>query len=459
MERVIKYFLVAAIAASFVGKLVLAFLNQGLWWDEAVYLGLGRSILHGSYTLQENSTLEMFRPPAFPLLMSPLSESVLLARLAVIAISAFSVLLTYHAGKRMLGQETGLWASLLLSTSYMFVYYSGKVLSEPLFLSFLALSLLCFMAWARERKPGNALLAGMFAGLCFITRYMGGVIILAYAVFFLVLLLRRDRGSLGGLLGLLAGFVIPLIPWSLLSMANYGSPLGAFLANSAVTFEFPSWDFLAAGNDIAYGLGLALPFFLIGFYLLSGKRIREEGVFFLLLLSLISLAAYLILPYREPRYLLTFYPAYAIVAGFGVHGITGHKAIRRIRSSIQFIVILASILFLIWAFLAVWDDSQAAICLERSSMELRNLTGPGEKVMTESYPYIIYLSDRQVVKPPRNETALLPALEGNGIRYLLVYKFEPKNPEYLYNLSSRFTKIQTFAEWKDPEACVIYEFA
>jgi 4-amino-4-deoxy-L-arabinose transferase-like glycosyltransferase len=462
MERAIKYFLVAVITASFAGKVVLALLNQGLWWDEAVYLGLGRGIMSGSYSLDPQAPLETFRPPAFPFLISPLSESILAARLAVIAISAFSVAFTYYAGKRIFGKEPALWASLFLSTSYLFIFFSGKVLSEPLFLAFLSLSLLFLARWVKDKKPGNAFLAGAFAGLCFITRYLGNLLILSYGILFIVLLLRRDKGTSSGFLSFLAGSIIPIIPWLMISVAYYGSPLASFFINSAITFEFPSWDFLAAGYDILYALGLALPFFIIGFALLAGKKhIRREPVFLLLLLSVVSVFAYLALPYRESRYLLSFYPVYAIVAGFGMHEVTRFRALRRIRVPIQIAVILASILFISWAFFAGWNDSRAAICLEHSSLEIRNLTAPGEKVMTESYPYVIYLSERQAMKPPRNETGFIPALEQNGIRLILVYKFEPKNPEYLANLSlsERFRKLQTFKEWNDPEACTIYEFA
>jgi hypothetical protein len=119
------------------------------------------------------------------------------------------------------------------------------------------------------------------------------------------------------------------------------------------------------------------------------------------------------------------------------------------------VLILACIL-LVSGLQAAWQDRFAASCLVRSSLDLRGMTGPGETIMSDSYPYTFYLSQRRTVSTPLQESDFLPMAQKNSVRYVLAYKFEPFTPKYLDSLG--LEKVKIYEQWGDREACVIYRY-
>jgi len=89
---------------------------------------------------------------------------------------------------------------------------------------------------------------------------------------------------------------------------------------------------------------------------------------------------------------------------------------------------------------------------------MKNMTAPEERIMTGSYPYIRYLAQRETIQFPEKSSEMPDLIKGKNITYFLVYKFEPGNPEWIYNYfaSEKFEKIKTFEQWGDSEAAVIY---
>ena len=81
--------------------------NQGLWWDEAVYLGLAQNMIAGEgYFLNAPGT-ESFRPPLFPgliafswLFTGPVEAA---ARLIPFIAAITAVLMTYVLGRELYG--------------------------------------------------------------------------------------------------------------------------------------------------------------------------------------------------------------------------------------------------------------------------------------------------------------------------------------------------------------------
>jgi hypothetical protein len=453
MGNRLAYVLIAIMVLSFSAKFLIIPHNQGLWWDEAVYLGLAESLQEGRYSLEQSAPLETFRPPVMPVLFSVYPD-MLWARMLVFLTSVLSVIAIYWMGREFYGKRAGMWAALFLSASYLFIYFSTKALSEPLFIAFSALSLTLFARYIREPSLRPLALAGLFAGLTFLTRYFGGLIIFAYVLFFCYLAVREKRRarSLCHLAALVAVFVLTISPWMLMSLHYYGSPFGGFLVN----FEVYSGSFSSTLHEGLLGLGGALN--IIGLLMLPGiwfafrgaKHRRHSGL--LLLLAALSLASYMMLAHKEPRYLLSFYPMYAVFAGLGMGSL---KAIRRRHvEAATAAAVLAIMAFSMCSGLSgAWDDRTAALGLVEASLELGSLTGPGEAVMATSYPYVYYLSKRSTVPFPRDVSGMDPG----AAAYAVFYKFEPGNPEGIGEyLEKNFEKVKSFAQWGDPEAVIIY---
>jgi 4-amino-4-deoxy-L-arabinose transferase-like glycosyltransferase len=441
--------LIVLIALTLLSNAILIPFNQGLWWDEAVYLGLGQNLLKGVYSLDPSCPLETFRPPLFPLFLSLFSNSILTSRILVWFASIFSLIAVFFLVKKIFGLHTGLWATFFMATSYLFIFFSTKVLSEPLFTILLSISVLFFVKWQKERKDINIFLSGLLVGLAFLTRYLGTLLILAFLLYLIWLKFRRKVRFMEIFIFLLGLFII-LIPWFWLGIFYYGNPIGPFIENMAITFAVQNMSIFDTFFELLEIWAVMIPFIVIGFYFLIKNRVFD----LISIIFLVSLIAWFAFPYKEPRYLLSFFPIFAAIAGFGVSKICKMKA----KNVIVFVVLLVSMVVAFFALEAVYSDRFAANGLIRASLELKNITGSNEKIMTESYPWIYYLSERKTVPFPENSSEVLPLIERENVKYILVYKFEPGNPEWVnsYFSSEQFEKIKTFEQWGDSEAVIIY---
>jgi len=98
-------------------------------------------------------------------------------------IIAFAV---YLIGREMFGQHVGLLAALLAGLIPKLVSLSANVMSEPVFLAFLAMSVACFLLATRSNLFLTfvmALLAGALALAAFLTRKEGVIVLSVYAMF------------------------------------------------------------------------------------------------------------------------------------------------------------------------------------------------------------------------------------------------------------------------------------
>jgi hypothetical protein len=193
--------------------------------------------------------------PLYPLAIASLSELGVEPRDAAFYIPAAAflgvVLLGWVLLRRLYDGETGLWAALLLSVSFPLRQMATTAWSEPLALFVLLLSLLLLVP--PPPRPGTArlLLAGLFAGLAFATRYP-----LVVAVLFGgLLLLRRDgaRANLRRLFCYGLGFSAVAGPIVARNLVNTGLLTGAVRNPSTIGFA----DNLRDGLRILFGEYLA----------------------------------------------------------------------------------------------------------------------------------------------------------------------------------------------------------
>jgi 4-amino-4-deoxy-L-arabinose transferase-like glycosyltransferase len=460
MEKYLKYAIISLVLASFIAKTVLVFANEGLWWDEAVYLGLGRNIPEGYYSLDSEGPVETYRPPIFPLLISPLPQNVAYVRIGVIALSALAVVITYWLSKKIAGKDAALWASLFLSTNQLFVFFSGKVLSEPLFMIFLSSSLLLLLKGGKA----NLFLSGLFSGLAFLTRYIGTIFLIPYMLYFLFLMYkRRNAESFINTAIFVLGVFLAVSPSLLLSYFYYGNMLASFQIYAQTTLN--SVDVVSQLLDNAAGLlqlfSLQI-FFVIGGLLLLSKETKNmpgnEKNWFMLLLFIFPLFFAFISSVAGPRFLLSFLPLYALLAGVSLAKsslkASRIKYVRIIALAVCFYCLLSGV----WM---TWSDRFAANGLAEASLYLKSVTKENDTIMSASYPYVYYLAERKAAAFPAKPDDVIAYARQNSIRYVIVYKFEPENPAYLeeyFANSSAFITVKRFGQWGDENAAVIYVF-
>lgn len=454
MEELSRYLIISLIAVSFTAKVILVFANQGLWWDEAVYMGLGRGVANGFYSLEQGTNIESFRPPLFPFLIFPLSESILAVRLFVVMISAISVIAAYYLTKEMFGKDCALWTSLFLSTSQLFVFFSTKALTEPLFITLVSFSLLFFIKDGKGYKT-YALLSGALAGLALITRYLGTILLVAYALYLIFLVWKRSdiRKTLAKYALFCTGLLLAMAPWLALSYAYYGNPLGAYFTNMAIyASSMPSglFDYMAGFYEFS---GPMVVFYALGAY--ATLKVKRKEKILLLLLFCLPIIFYALAPHKEPRYMLSYAPVYALFSGLALT----HK-FKFAGKSMQYLAILACAVCLIAGVSFIWNDRQNGEGLVTAANYLKGITEAKGVVMTESYPYTYYFSERRAIRFPENAEDVNKTIESNDIKYVLLYKFEPGNPAYAtsyFESDARFSRLMSFGQWGDQEAVVIYK--
>jgi 4-amino-4-deoxy-L-arabinose transferase-like glycosyltransferase len=131
-------------------------------------------------------------------------------RLFVALLGALTIVLVYLIGRRLGGPLAGLVGAGLFAVYPTTIYYTGKLMSEPLATLTLAGTVLSFM-WASEKRRAwwAWAIPGALLGLTAFARpeYLAFVIVFA--------LLALWRGGLVPALVLAAAFALPVAPWAI----------------------------------------------------------------------------------------------------------------------------------------------------------------------------------------------------------------------------------------------------
>ena len=435
---------IGLIFISLVLKFFIIPFNQGMWWDEAVYLGLSRSISQGYYALELNTTLETFRSPLFPLLITPIRESALAVRFFAAITSIVAIFGVYLLGKEMFNKRTGLLAALLTSGSFYFVFFSIKALSEPLLVALVSFSMYFFHKWTKNDKTVNIYLAGIFTGLAIMTRYFAGILFISYLVYFAFSEKKHKM-----ILEFLSGCFLILFPWFVMNQLSYGNPVGALISNLGFYSKEVAYPLERTLEEIVLAMGPLLIALPLGVAALS-KKTRSNLQ--LMSFTIFSLGFFALLHHKEPRYLLSFYPAYAVISAYAINKIRSIDKTKLVIPTVFVIMMLTTA----WALQTAWVDRVAASGLINATTSLKEFTEPGETVLAQSYPYVYYFAGTNARKFPYIEEDVGNTIRNNSIRYVLYHKFEDGNPAYAADYFKRFEVVKTFEEWRDPEAVVIY---
>lgn len=164
--------------------------------DNAGYMILGDSLASGQGYRDlylPHAPLHTKYPPLYPVLLAALSAlgGLQLFKLVSLLITSLAVWITYRLAERLAGRRGGLLAAGLLAISPVLLEYSHYVLSEALFVTLVAASLLLLDRCAEQAggSRGHVLLTGLAAGLAaaalaFLTRTAGIPLLAAVILFF-----------------------------------------------------------------------------------------------------------------------------------------------------------------------------------------------------------------------------------------------------------------------------------
>ena len=332
----------------------------GAYEDDAIYTLLAKALASGDGYRMINlpgSPNATHYPPGYPFLLSLLWRmSPAFPENVVIFKFTNAVLLAVAAGGMYWFARTRLKFDPLAaaavaavgSASAMTLHLAGLVLSEPLFLALLFLSLPLIERAASEGKLRDALLAGVLLGALAMVRTIGAV---AIGALVLVLVLRRHAVAA---MAVALGSALFLVPWQLWVSAHQGevAPIlvgkyGAYgpwmmegyrQGGMAFARDVVVQNLAGMGNSLSYVLMpvqqswpriLALiaivPVVIAGLVILV-RRAPVLAGFFVLYLGVI-----IVWPFHPHRFLIAMWPMLVLVVAAAAQWLWSATANRSMR--------------------------------------------------------------------------------------------------------------------------------
>jgi len=227
-----KTFLAVLILA-FLIRLLIFFktLNQPLWWDGADYLvaakrwGLGLDIRDIWYFRRG------FFWPLFSAIFFKLGLGEFGLRFSEVLFSTGIIFLSYLIISEMFDKKTALFVSLGISFSWIFLFFTGRILTELPSTFFLLLALLFFWkGYAKSLSRKYLILFGVSYALAVLTRMQ----LLMFSPCFLIFAFLKEKFSIFKnkyLWFALISFFIVLSPQIYLYSSHYGNPVKDILAH------------------------------------------------------------------------------------------------------------------------------------------------------------------------------------------------------------------------------------
>jgi len=475
-------------------------LDQPIWWDAADYLSTAKT--WAGLNTNFFDTWYYRRGFFWPLFSSlffrfGLGESAI--RFTVLLFSTGIVATSYFLIKEMFNKELALYTSIILTFSWVFLFFSGRPLTSLPATFFLMLATLFF--WKGYIKgQGNKYLYwfGIFYGIAVLTRMQFAL----FALPFLILIFSKEKfGFLKSkkLWITLLLFFLVLSPHVIMYNQHYGNPAADILNYYFRVDGLSETGELGGSGDLGKLLdyfknlpyALSTPvfiLFLIGLFYMLGdlilgfdklfKNPRLQKKLFIILWIVTN---FLVLGYItenvEQRYMmpsLTFLFFMAAVPIASLRRIISEKFSIKGKKSIYLAAIIL-IALLIPGFLFSGDliDSKKTSYLEvkEAGEWIKRNSNLEDIIISASMPQITYYAERATNKlhlayrrdlPKGNESEFYAYIEEAKPRYLMLSVFEMRGqPEWVLNYPqthpNRVNPVQVYYQGEQP-VVIIYEF-
>lgn len=321
-----QYWVIVTILAAFVVLRIIVLLvdhNAPPAWDAAVYVGMGKYLFsHGTI-----GNWELLRPVGLPILLgffwkigiNPYTAGSVLS----LIISTGLLVVVYLFAERVY-KTSGAIATTLLAASSFFFYYSAIPVTDISSTFFAVLSLYLVFKADTNRQY---FIAGIIVALAFMFRFPQGLL-LVVAMLAIFIKLFHEKGKWGMRterfiergFTIAGGFFVIVIPYLICNQLFYQNAFLPFIEGTAVIKQYPSlyqkeWWF--------YGLGLLKqnPLYVLALFpvvRLYNKKYRSLGIIMLSIAAAIVAAYFTQQGHKEARYMLSFLPYIAILAGIGI---------------------------------------------------------------------------------------------------------------------------------------------
>ncbi|MBN2567224.1 hypothetical protein JXB02_04025 [Candidatus Woesearchaeota archaeon] len=341
-HRELALVLFAALAA----RLVFLRDPHEVWWDASVYIGMGRFIFSGGAA----GLWEPIRGLVWPFLLGSIQAVglplLLSAKVLQILLVLASVVLAYLIGEHAFSRRVAAFSAALVALSSTLFFATFHLYVEPLALALALCGILCWL-------KGRHLAAGMLLSLAFLAKFPAGmffgIVVLIEAASLLSTDAAERSRALASIGRMLLGFSFLTIPYLLLNLVLYGSPLfplfqaseviGGVVACTSLYLQPWSFYLVHAAKDSALHLFavLGIAGLAVG---LRGERYRRSQL--VLLLLFVPALYFQSLACKTPRYFLLMLPGLAFLSAVGIDSLVRQaKRRERLWTALALIAILA----------------------------------------------------------------------------------------------------------------------
>ena len=370
------------LAVALIARLVFLFATNELWWDSAVYIGMGKHI----FSLGKLGLWEHIRPffvPFFLGIFWKLNLDVILAgKILELIFSAGSIVLLYLIAKNIFNKRTALIAASIFSFSSALFLMNFQLYTE-IPAVFLILSGL--YSYLKEKH----LLAGLFLGFAFIAKFPAGIF---FAILLVVILFSKNIKKISIFC---AGFALVAVSFFIINQIAYGSFLLPLIDAKKAIADVLGCNFLWHKPWHWYFSFILLKenflhiFSLVGIYYFLKKPNTKKTIVFLFLV--LPFVYFLQLHCRDWRYLIVVVPFLVLFVADGIN--------RQIKNKEHFFPIVAIVLVLSAALsLGFYHENTVQPSQEQQQYVefIKNNEIKGE--IWSSNPAIVVYSDEKIHK-------------------------------------------------------------
>ncbi len=306
-----------------------------VWWDAAVYIGMGKYL----FSLGNAGLWEHIRPLFWPFVMGFLwfikLSPVFFGRLLEILLSMGAIFLFYMLAEHYFSKKAAVIATILFSFSSIFLQFTFHLYTEIPLMFLVLLSLLFF-------EKEYYFIAGLLIGLGFLTKFPAAMFIFPLL---LILLIRIEFKNLSRLL---LGFGIPVILFFIFNFFMYSNPLLPLIDARRLIAQVMGCNFFRKYDWWFYFAALFKEnwfhlFALPGLWLFLKKyRFKQLLPALFLLFPLIYFSQF---SCRDYRYLFFFLPFVCMFSGSGIVFVSEKffKTKKRIFIAVLLIVLCFSV--------------------------------------------------------------------------------------------------------------------
>jgi len=295
-------------AVALVVRLVFALAYHEIWWDAAVYSGMGKYL----FSLGSAGLWEHIRPVFLPLILGFAwlikLDPIFFGKILEFLLSTASLFLFYLLAKHYFNKKAAILASVLFAFSSIVLQMTYHVYTEILVLFLVLLAVYLF-------EKDYYFISGILIGSGFLSKFPAAIFLMPLVV---VLLLRLNFRNLARLI---AGFAVPVVLFFIFNFFMYGSPFLPLIDARIMISKVMGCNFLRKFGWNFYLVKVFQEnwfylFALPGLYLFMKKYRFKQLLPFLFLI--LPFAYFTQLSCRDYRYLALFIPFVCMFSGSGI---------------------------------------------------------------------------------------------------------------------------------------------